>query len=126
MSNIPSPAELEILKILWEYEPATVRFIHEKLSETKEVGYTTTLKQMQRMTEKSMIARVSEGKVHEYRALVREHQVKKNLFGQLVDSVFKGSTMDLVIHALGNSRPSREEISELEKWLEEQKKGGKS
>ncbi|MDX2249294.1 MAG: BlaI/MecI/CopY family transcriptional regulator [Bacteroidia bacterium] len=120
----PSPAELEILQILWEYEPASVRFVHEKLSETKEVGYTTTLKQMQRMTEKNLIRRVAEGKTHEYEAIIRETQVKKSLFSHLVDSVFKGSAMNLVIHALGNTKPSSEEIGELEKWLEEQKKGG--
>ncbi|MEZ4772828.1 MAG: BlaI/MecI/CopY family transcriptional regulator [Bacteroidia bacterium] len=122
----PSPGELEILQILWEHEPATVRFVHEKLCETKEVGYTTTLKQIQRMTEKEMVVRVSSGKVHEYKALIRESQVKKNLFGQLVDAVFKGSAMDLAIHALGQSRPSSAELAELEKWLEEQKKGDPS
>ena len=121
----PSPAELEILTILWEYEPATVRFVHEKLSDAKDVGYTTTLKQMQRMMDKGMIQRVAGGRVHQYSSVLRENQVRKSLFKDLVDSVFKGSAMDLVMHALGSSKPSEDELDELQKWLEQQKKQGK-
>jgi predicted transcriptional regulator len=68
----PSDAELEILCILWDHQPASVRFVHEELCKKKQVGYTTTLKQMQRMQEKKMIRRVdNDDKTHEYEAILQ-------------------------------------------------------
>ncbi len=118
----PSEAEIEILQILWEHQPATVRFVHEQLSLKKEVGYTTTLKQMQRMTEKGLIVQHRTGKSHEFTAVIKENQVKGNLFQKLVDTAFQGSPMDLVLHALGKAEPSPEELNDLEAWLEARKK----
>lgn len=119
----PSEAQLEILQILWEYQPSTVRFIHEELMKIKKVGYTTVLKQMQRMTEKGLIETVNQqGKSHEYKALVKESKMRKTLFKQFKDNVFKGSAIDLAMHALGDSKPSEEELAQLQRWLEEKKK----
>lgn len=123
----PSEAQLEILQILWEHQPATVRFVHEQLSQKKEVGYTTVLKQMQRMTEKGLIAAVSqEGKSHKFEALVKESKIRKTLFTQFKENVFKGSAMELVMHALGDSKPSEEELAQLQQWLEAKKKDSQS
>ncbi|MEM6800117.1 MAG: BlaI/MecI/CopY family transcriptional regulator [Bacteroidota bacterium] len=123
----PSEAQLEILQILWEHQPATVRFVHEQLSQKKEVGYTTVLKQMQRMTEKGLIVAVSqEGKSHKFEALVKESKIQKTLFTQFKKNVFKGSAMDLVMHALGDSKPSEDEIAQLQQWLEAKKKDSQS
>lgn len=120
----PSEAQLEILQILWEFQPATVRLVHEQLSKLKSVGYTTVLKQMQRMTEKGLIKAVSQkGKSHEFEALVKESKIKKTLYKQFKNNVFKGSAMDLVMHALGDSKPSEEELAQLQQWLENKKKG---
>ncbi|RMG65457.1 MAG: BlaI/MecI/CopY family transcriptional regulator [Bacteroidetes bacterium] len=117
----PSQAELDILHVLWAHAPATVRFVHEHLQTKKEVGYTTTLKQIQRMTEKGLIAQHKTGRSHEYTPLVQEEDVKKSLFQQLVDTAFQGSTIDLVMHALGQEQPSESELSELESWLQARK-----
>ncbi|MEM6800119.1 MAG: BlaI/MecI/CopY family transcriptional regulator [Bacteroidota bacterium] len=118
----PSEAQLEILQILWEYEPSTVRFVHEFLSLKKEQAYTTVLKQMQRMTEKGLIAAVSqEGKSHKYQSQVKESKIRKRLFTQFKENVFKGSAIALVMHALGEEKPSLEEIETLQKWLETKK-----
>ena len=57
----PSDEQLKILQVLWEHQPATVRFVHEQLSKEKEVRYTTTLKQMQRMTDDGLIRREKKG-----------------------------------------------------------------
>ncbi len=117
----PSDAELEILKALWKNEPATVRTVFEILEKKREVGYTTILKQMQRMYEKGMVERAKSGKVHLYTAVPREKEIQKSLLDDLVDKAFKGSAMDLVMHALGRSKVSEEELEELKKWLNEQK-----
>ncbi len=119
----PSEAELEILQILWEHQPTTVKVIHELLSEKKEVGYTTVLKQMQRMYEdKKMLSRTKEGKTHLYEAIPKENEIKQGLFSKLVNTAFKGSSMDLVMHALGKSKTSQEELDALQEWLDQQKK----
>jgi len=117
----PSEAELDILQVIWEKEPVTVRQVHEALSAKKQVGYTTTLKQIQRMKDKGMLERSGTGKTHLYKAIVKEKHIQKNLYQKLVNSVFKGSSFNLVMHALGSSNATKEEIEALEKFLEEQK-----
>lgn len=122
ISNQPSEAELEILQILWKDQPLTVREIHELISQTKAVGYTTVLKQMQRMeAEKGLLTRYKEGKVHYYSAIIQKSEVQTSSLNRFVDAVFNGSTSDLIMHALGNQSTSKEELAELEKWLKEQK-----
>ena len=117
----PSEAELEILEVLWKIEPASVREIHEILSKSKQVGYTTTLKQIQRMLDKGMVSRTGSGKSHQYSAVAKKTEVRKNLFQKFVDSTFEGSAMDLVMHALGQKKASQEELEKLMQFLEEQK-----
>ncbi len=116
----PSDGELEILSILWEHQPASVRFVHEELSRKKQVGYTTTLKQMQRMVEKKMIRRTGDDdKTHLYESLLEEESTRNSLFDRLIDVTFKGSAMDLVMNVLGRSKASPEEIDAVKKWLDE-------
>ena len=122
INHQPSEAELEILQILWDDQPLTVREIHELISPTKNVGYTTVLKQMQRMeAEKGLLTRYKEGKVHYYSAAIQKSDVQTSSLNRFVNAVFNGSTSDLIIHALGNQTTSKEELEELEKWLKEQK-----
>lgn len=122
---IPSEAELEILQVLWKIEPATVRQLHEVLIVQKDVGYTTTLKQVQRLFEKGILAREASGKSHLYTTEYKEDNAKAKLFGKLKDTVFNGSVMDLVMHALGEEEPSLDELEQLEKFLKEQKRNKK-
>lgn len=123
----PSDAQLEILQILWDIEPATVREVHEILSKQKQVGLTTVQKQMQRMTEKNLIEAVSqEGKSFRFQATVKEGQMRKSLLKRFKENVYKGSAMDLVMHALGDSKPSEEEIDQLLEWLKQHKSENQS
>ncbi|MFK7920520.1 MAG: BlaI/MecI/CopY family transcriptional regulator [Bacteroidia bacterium] len=117
----PSEAELEILQTLWEIEPASVRQVHEHLQSQKQVGYTTTLKQMQRMTEKGMLLKLAESTPHQFKAIVRESEVQKTMFKRLLNTAFKGSAMQLVMHALGETKTDPKEIAQLEAWLQQQK-----
>lgn len=121
----PTEPELEILQVLWEHQPTTVRFVHEQLVQQREVGYTTILKQMQRMSEKGMITRVKEGKQHLYSASFSETQIQQSLYDKLVKTAFKGSPMQLVMHALGKNETSKQELDELQQWLNQQKNSEK-
>ncbi len=122
-SNIyqPSEVELEILQILWQHQPTTVRFVHEKICEKREVTYTTVLTFLQRMTKKKMVERVKKGKTHYYQAIPKEEEVKESLLDKLLNTAFKGSTMNMVMHALGQSKTSQEELAQIQAWLQSKK-----
>ena len=113
----PTDAELEILHILWQYGPSTVRFVHEKLQATKDVGYTTVLKLMQIMAEKELVRRNVESRTHVYEAAVGETEAQKELLRGFLHSAFRGSAMKLVMQALGSHKASREELAEIRKFL---------
>lgn len=117
----PSEAELEILQVLWDIEPATVRSIHERIAAAgKDVGYTTVLKQIQRLTEKGALEKeIVEGS-HLYRAVVKETDVKQQLAGKVMRTAFGGSALQMVMHALGNDKADPKELQALKTWLDQQ------
>ncbi|MGB3468328.1 MAG: BlaI/MecI/CopY family transcriptional regulator [Cyclobacteriaceae bacterium] len=114
----PSEAELEILQVLWHNQPCAVKTVHERISEQRKVGYTTTLKQLQRMYEKGLVLREDgEGKSHLYRAAISADTIKGNLFDGLVAKVFDNSISDLVLHALGSGKTSKKEMEQIKEFL---------
>lgn len=115
----PTESEMEILQVLWESGPCTVREVHDVLSETKDSGYTTTLKLMQIMNEKGLLNRNDEAKTHIYSSAVKKESVQKQVVSKMINGLFKGSSAKLVMHALGNHRASKEEIMEIKKYLDE-------
>ncbi|WP_256004840.1 MULTISPECIES: BlaI/MecI/CopY family transcriptional regulator [Pedobacter] len=120
----PTKSELEILQVLWEYGPSTVRFVNDKLSENREIKYTSTLKLMQIMVDKSILKRDQSHMTHVYHVAEAEEKTKRFLLQRFVDSIYKGSATNLVLQLLGNSSTSvkeREEIKALLKKLDQQK-----
>lgn len=117
--NKPTESEMEILQVLWEKGPSTVREVHDILSQTKEAGYTTTLKLMQIMNEKDLLKRNDESKTHIYTAAIKKESIQKQAVSKMINGLFKGSPAKLVMHALGNHRASKEEILEIRKYLNE-------
>ncbi|MCS5490606.1 BlaI/MecI/CopY family transcriptional regulator [Algoriphagus limi] len=115
----PTEAELEILSLLWEMKEASVRQIHERLSETKETGYTTTLKIMQIMHAKGMVTRDEKSRTHIYRAAIKQGDTQKSLLKNLMNSAFGGSAKSLVMQALGQEEPSKEELDEIRAFLDQ-------
>ena len=118
----PTAAELEILSILWQNEPLTVREIHEQLLKTKNVGYTTALKLMQNMTQKGLLRREPNGKSHLYYAVFAQNETQQNLLDKLVESAFGGSASNLVMQLLGNSKTSEKELNEIKQMIEQMEK----
>lgn len=109
----PTDAELEILQVLWQRGAATVRQVNEELGQEREIGYTTTLKLMQIMTEKGILQRDTAQRVHIYKAAIAEDETQKQLLGRFVDAAFRGSAMKLVMQTLGNHEASAEELAEI-------------
>ena len=114
----PTKSELEILQVLWKHGPATVRFVNDKLNEeTRPVQYTTTLKLMQIMAEKGILARDETNMKHIYRAALEEQKTKGYLLQRFVDSMYQGSASGLMLQLLGNKKTSRKEIQAIKDLL---------
>jgi len=121
----PTDSELEILNILWEKGPCTVREVHEVLEKNKEAGYTTTLKLMQIMHDKKLLKRDESSKSHVYTANVSQEKTQVQLVKRIIDNVFNGSASQLVMQALGNHKTNADELQEIKKYLEEIEKKNK-
>lgn len=113
----PTEGELEILQVLWAKQSATVRDVHEELLKNKEAGYTTTLKLMQIMFEKGLVIRDSSNKTHIYQPAVSREKTQSFLVNKMIDSLFAGSSAQLVMQALGNHKASKEELDEISNFL---------
>ncbi len=118
----PTESELEILQIIWTKGLATVREVHEELAHTKDAGYTTTLKLMQIMNEKGLVKRDDSMRTHVYQAAVNKERTQKHLLGKMIDSLFGGSSSQLVIQALGENKASPEELDKIQALLDDLKK----
>jgi BlaI family transcriptional regulator, penicillinase repressor len=114
----PTDAELEILHVLWNNGASSVRFVNEKLSETKEIVYTSTLKTMQVMLDKGLLTRDDSARQHIYAPALPQEETQKNLLDKFVENAFKGSAMQMVMQALGNHEASDSELAEIKALIE--------
>jgi BlaI family penicillinase repressor len=114
----PTDAELEILGVLWNRGPSTVREVYEELKREKEVGYTTVLKFMQIMSEKGLVRRDEDQRAHLYEAMVPKESTQRQLVGDLLQRAFAGSALDLVMQALSAKRATPSEIDQIRHMLD--------
>ena len=119
MEAKPTESEMEILSLLWQMKKATVRNIHEKLAETKDTGYTTTLKTMQNMLGKGMVSRDEAQRTHIYYPSLDQTHTQRSLVSTFMTSTFGGSAKNLVMQALGQSNPSKEELDEIRRFMDQ-------
>jgi predicted transcriptional regulator len=115
----PTGAELEILGVLWDRGPSTVREVHERLAKSRDLGYTTVLKLLQIMAEKGLVRRDESQRAHVYAARIPAEQTQRQLVGDLLDRAFGGSAALLVQQALSSKRPSAQELSRIRVYLDE-------
>jgi predicted transcriptional regulator len=114
----PTASELEILHVLWNRGPSTVRDVLEALNEKKSLGYTGVLKLLQIMTAKGIVRRDESERAHVYEAVRPAEQTKRQLAKDVLQRVFEGSASQLMIHALAGHRASPSEIEELRRILD--------
>jgi BlaI family transcriptional regulator, penicillinase repressor len=118
----PTRSELKLLHMLWEQGPATVREIHDQIAEESGVSYTTVLKQFQIMHEKGLVQRETGSRAHKYSAIVDRDETCSGLLGDFLERVYQGSASELVIQALGMSRPaSQAELDEIQRLIDSMK-----
>ena len=118
----PTDAELEILRIIWSRGPSTVREVHDEAANSK--GYTTVLKFMQIMTDKGLLRRTEEHRVHTYHSTVPQETTQRQLVIDLLDRAFGGKPTQLVMQALSDKRASKQDLAEIRRMLDEHD-GGK-
>ena len=114
----PTRSELEILQVLWEHGPSTVRFVNDQLNEQKrEVQYTATLKLMQIMLDKGLLDRDDSQMKHVYSAAAEETSTKSFLLDRFVQTMYKGSASTLMMQLLGNKKTSKKELDAIRDML---------
>ena len=120
-NDIPRPtdAELEILNVMWSLGACTERQVHETMSQNRDLGYTTILKQMQVMFDKGLVTRDDSQRSHVYRARQKEQTTQRMLLTDLMSRAFGGSTEKLVMQALSAKKASKEELAEIRRLLNE-------
>ena len=118
-ARLPTDAELEILAVLWERGPSTVRDVQEALNARKAVGYTTALKLLQIMFEKGFVDRDESARTHVYAAALEREPTQNALVKDLAQRAFGGSASALVLGALSAQPASRAELAEIRRKLDE-------
>lgn len=121
----PTDAELEILNVLWEHGPSTVREVHEAIVEQKPAQYTTVLKLLQIMATKGLVERDASERAHRYQAARPREETRSQLAGDLLQRAFGGSARSLMMGALSGRKTSKKELAELRRLLDEHEKGSK-
>ena len=118
-SSQPTAVELEILRILWELGPSPVRDIHARLNEAKGTNYSTSVKMLSVMLTKGLVKRDENASPHVYRAAMTRERAAKKFLNELIEKVYDGSAMSLVLQALASGKASQAEIEEARKLLDE-------
>ena len=116
----PTDSELEILQIIWEHSECRVKEVHEEINRKKNIKYTTVLKLMQIMHEKGILDRRQDGKSHIYFPVVQRKNVEEKILDKILNSVYKGSTFNLVMSALGNHNASDAELEKIKELIQQQ------
>jgi len=119
----PTPAETNVLQILWDRDHATAPDIHTEICKTAEVGYTTVLKRIQRMEEKGFVERAAKkGRAHTYKAVRKPSVTRQGLVSRLIHNAFDNSPNALIQHAIREHELSSDDIAALRNLLDEVEK----
>lgn len=117
----PTETELELLRVLWEKGPSTVRELHDAVNSQRPVVYTSVLKILQIMTEKGLVEREESGKAHIYRSAASQEETQNQLLRDLSERLFSGSAAQLAMHALAMDPTSAEELEEIRTLIEQKR-----
>ncbi|MCY2964380.1 MAG: BlaI/MecI/CopY family transcriptional regulator [Planctomycetota bacterium] len=115
----PTEVELQILRILWELGPSPVREIHARLQTEKETNYSTTVKMLSIMLDKGLVKRDENAQPHIYRPVQSREKTGQRMVSDLIEKVYDGAAMSLVLQALANSKATPAELAEVRRLLDE-------
>jgi BlaI family penicillinase repressor len=115
----PTDAELDILRVLWERGPATVREVHDVIAESRDIGYTTVLKQMQVMHQKGLLSRSERFRSHVYAPAQSQTQTQRQIASAVLRQAFDGSARELLQSALAGRKVDPRELDEIRQVLDD-------
>ena len=115
---LPTSSELEILRVIWERGPSTVREVYKTLEQEREIGYSTVLKFMQIMTDKGSLVRDESVRPQVYRAARPQRQIQQGIVRDLVSRAFGGSSASLALHALSDKKTTPDERRQIRELLD--------
>ena len=116
-----SPAETEILRFVWQLEPATVQGICDALPNDRSIAYATVQTLLRRLEKKGYVRHEVQGKAHLFSAAVKREQVIKRTVGDFVERLFGGDPLPLMLHLADQSELKAEDLEELKKLIEGQR-----
>lgn len=121
LSTQPTEVELQILRILWTSGGSTAREVHNALAEVeeKDTTYSTTVKMLSVMLEKGLVKRDESVSPQVYRAASSQKITQRKMLGDLIDKVYDGSALSLVLQALASRKASSDELAEVRRMLDE-------
>lgn len=119
VSSQPTEVEMQILRILWELGPSPVREIHQRLEAAKGTNYSTTVKMLAVMLRKGLVKRDENAQPHVYRPALTRTKTGKQMLDDLIEKVYDGSAMSLVLQALSSSKATKEELDEVRHVLDQ-------
>ena len=122
----PTPAELEVLQILWEHGPCTVREVMNLLSPKRPRAYTSVMSLMSIMAEKGQLNQKPKGRAFIYSVKISRDKTQSSMLKDLLNRAFDGSANSLVAHLLHEAEPNNKELDEIRKTITEfthQKRG---
>jgi BlaI family penicillinase repressor len=118
-STQPTEVELQMLRILWELGPSPVREIHARLNADKGTNYSTTVKMLSVMLDKGLVKRDEKASPHVYRPALTREKAGKRMLSDLIEKVYDGAAMSLVLQALASSAATKEELDEVRRMLDQ-------
>lgn len=118
----PTAGELEVLKVLWDRGPSTVRDVMDVLNESRARAYTSVMSLLNVMTDKGLLVREPQGRAFVYRPAIEREATLQRMVGDLLGRAFEGSTSQLVAHLLDQSQPTARELAEIRKAIEQYQK----
>ena len=116
-SKYPTELELEILKILWRDEEATVRQVKKQLSSFRELAYTSVMTMMLIMTEKGYLKRWRKTNYYMYKPLITEKAITSGMLGDIVDRLFDGSATAAMVNLLETGDIDKAELAKLRQLI---------
>ena len=118
----PTEVELQMLRILWELGPSPVREIHARLNADKGTNYSTTVKMLSVMLEKGLVKRDEKASPHIYRPALSRDRAGKRMLRDLIEKVYDGAAMSLVLQALSSATATKDELDEARRLLDQMEK----
>src|SRR5580698_6333151 len=120
--SVPTDQELEILKVIWQLGPSTVREVHQKLLKHRKIAYTTVLTMMGILERKGHLKKTAGERAYLYRTAKPQAQVTAGMVKEFINRVFNGSTQPLLVHLVEDKGISAEELAELETLVQQRRK----